>query len=245
MEWYWWVFIAFGIGIGAFLILCLCYVLFLFINSLFVDTKKEYDTNSRYYRALLNGATAILVAGGRIHITVEGREHVPQGRFLVVCNHRSNYDPILTWYILKKHDIAFVSKKENFSIPVFGRFIRKCCFMEIDRKNPRNAMKTIIKAAALIQKDEVSIGIYPEGTRSSNCKLLPFHNGVFKIAQKAKVPILVTTVEGTEKIRKNIPWKKTDVIMHFVGTLSPEEIADVSTKEIGETVENMMRKYVS
>lgn len=63
---------------------------------------------------------------------------------------------------MKERNLAFVSKAENFQIPIFGRIIRRCCFMAIDRENPRNALLTIEKAAKLIASDEVSIGIYPE-----------------------------------------------------------------------------------
>lgn len=77
--------------------------------------------------------------------------------------------------------------------------------MAIDRENPRNALLTIEKAAKLIESDEVSIGIYPEGTRSKECVLLPFHNGVFKIAQKASVPIVVASIqERSRSIRTGI-----------------------------------------
>lgn len=51
---------------------------------------------------------------------------------------------------------------------------------------------TVQKAADLLTSDTVNVAIYPEGTRSKNCTLLPFHNGVFKIAQKAEVPIAVS-----------------------------------------------------
>ena len=171
--------------LAALLGLCLLYVLFLTVCALLVDTKKEYEHDSPFYRRLLYG-----------HIHVDGMEKLPKdGRFLLVCNHRSNFDPILTWQVMKERNLAFVSKAENFRIPIFGRIIRRCCFMAIDRENPRNALLTIEKAAKLIASDEVSIGIYPEGTRSKECVLLPFHNGVFKIAQKASVPIVVASNE--------------------------------------------------
>lgn len=97
-------------------------------------------------------------------------EKLPKNeRFLLVCNHRSKFDPILTWYVLRDYNLAFISKPENF---------RRCCFMAIDRENPRNALKTIHQAAELIKQNEVSVAVYPEGTRSKTCELLPFHNGI-------------------------------------------------------------------
>ena len=169
--------------------LCLLYVLFLTVCALLVDTKKEYEHDSPFYRRLLYGATACCIRLLHIHIHVDGMEKLPKdGRFLLVCNHRSNFDPILTWQVMKERNLAFVSKAENFQIPIFGRIIRRCCFMAIDRENPRNALLTIEKAAKLIESDEVSIGIYPEGTRSKECVLLPFHNGSSRSPRRLPCP---------------------------------------------------------
>ncbi|MBR6303400.1 MAG: 1-acyl-sn-glycerol-3-phosphate acyltransferase, partial [Lachnospiraceae bacterium] len=88
----------------------------------------------------------------RIKVHVSGLEKLPKGtRFLLVQNHRSKFDPILTWYVLRKYDLAFLSKEENMHIPIFGRIIRKCCFMSIDRKHPRRAMETVNTAVELLK----------------------------------------------------------------------------------------------
>ena len=72
-------------------------------------------------------------------------------------------------------------------------------------------MKTILDAVDLIKRDEVSIAVYPEGTRSKKNKLLKFHAGVLKIAQKANVPIVVTTIRGGEDVKDRYPWRRTHV----------------------------------
>ena len=232
--------------LGAILLVFIAYVLFLFVCSLFVSTQKEYEDHSRFYRALLNGATALALKIMRIRIHISGMEKVPQDtkKLLFVSNHRSNFDPIITWHVFKKWQIAFVSKASNFKIPIFGRFIRKCCFMAIDRENPRNAMKTIHKAARLLQKGAVSIGIYPEGTRSKTCKLLPFHNGVLKIAQRAEAPIVVLSISGTEKIHKNYPRHHTNVYLDVLEVISSEVVteskADVLGGHIRTIIENKL-----
>lgn len=227
----------------TFIGLLLAYILLICISSFLVDTKKEYSTNSRYYRWLLNSATGLLLFFGRIKVKVSGEEKIPSdSRFLFVSNHRSKFDPIISWYILRKYDVAFISKPENFDVPAFGRIIRKCCFMAIDRENPRNAIKTIIKASELIKSDTVSIGVYPEGTRSKTNELLPFHNGVFKIAQKANVPIVVASIRGTEKIHKNTPFRSVPVNIDILDVLSPEDIYHRRTDQIGEIIRNEIEK---
>ena len=227
--------------LGVLLALLLLYILFLGICCLFIDPDKAYEKNSPFYRFLLDSATAAAMKLLRIRVHVSGIEKIPKDtKVLFVSNHRSNFDPIITWYILKKWKIAFVSKPSNFKIPFFGRIIRKCCFMPIDRENPRNAIVTINKAAKLLKKQEVSIGIYPEGTRSKNGQLLPFHNGVFKIAQKAEAPIVVLCVTGTEKISKRTPFRRTDVYLDVLEVFSAQGIKETKTEMIGTAVRRLM-----
>ena len=216
------------------------FVLLLFISSLFVNPKRDYQNNSKYYRWLLHTATNAALKLLGVHIYVSGMEKVPQNtRFLLVSNHRSNYDPIVTWHVFRDYDLAFVSKPENFKIPMFGRIIRKCCFLPIDRENPRNAIVTINKAADLIKADTVSMGIYPEGTRSREENMLPFHNGVFKIAKKADVPVVVITVTGTDNIHKRL-FRGTDVQLKVLDVIPANKVASMKTSELGELTALMM-----
>lgn len=230
----------------ALLALLLIYLLFIGLCCLFVDPEKEYGKNSPFYRFLLDSATAMAMKLLRIRIHVNGVEKIPKDtKVLFVGNHRSNFDPIVTWYALKKWKIAFVSKPSNFQIPFFGRIIRKCCFMPIDRENPRKAIVTINKAAKLLKKQEVSIGIYPEGTRSKNCELLPFHNGVFKIAQKAQCPVVVVAVRGTEQIHRRTPLHRTDVYLDVLEVLPEDWVKLTKTDIIGSRVSQLLEEYLS
>ena len=101
-----------GILFGLFLL----YALFLLVCSLFVNPKKEYENHSRFYRALLNGATAFAMKIMRIRIHTNGLEKVPQGtkNLLFVSNHRSNFDPIITWHIFKKMAAGICIKSIEF-----------------------------------------------------------------------------------------------------------------------------------
>lgn len=227
------------LGIIGTLLLC---VIFLIISSLFADRNKFYEKESKFFRFLLTYSTAIASVILRIRLKVKGKEKIPEGRFLLVSNHRSKFDPILTWLAFGKYHIAFISKFENFKVPVFGRIIRKCCFMGIDRENPRKAVETINQASKLLINDEVSVGVYPEGKRNYEEGLLPFHNMVFKIALKANVPIVVITVKGADKIHKNYPLHHSDVIIDVVEVIPAEKVKTMKTSEIGDYVAELMSK---
>lgn len=217
------------------------YFIFLTVCALTVDKERIYNKNSRFYRALLYSITTVAIKLCRIHITASGLERIPVNtRFLLVSNHRSNFDPIITWHIFKKYEPAFISKPENFKIPWFGRIIRRCCFMEIDRSNARNAMTSVTRSAELMRNNEVSIAVYPEGTRNRGEGLLQFHNSVFKAAKWANVPVVAIVISGTSEIRRRVPFRKSEVFIQVVGILDKEYVATHKTNEIGAAVRKLM-----
>lgn len=216
----------------------------LIISGLFVDTNKLYDRDSKFYRFLLYYYTVLLYITTRIKVEIIGEELIPkEGQFLLVTNHRSNFDPITSWITLRHRvNLTFISKPENFKIPFFGKIIRRCCFIPIDRQNPRNAKSTIDRAAELIKKGVCSIGVYPEGTRSRTCRLLPFHSMVFRIAKQANVPILVAVLENTEKVHKNFPVRGTHVKLRYIDLISAEEVAGQRTNQLSDRIRQEMLK---
>lgn len=197
----------------------------------------EYTKFSTYYHFLLTHSIASLLGFMRVHVHVSGKEKLPEGRFLLAANHKSNFDPMISWVVFRDRPLAFISKEGNFHIPWFGRIIRKLCCLAIDRDDPRKALETVDKAAALVRSGEVSMGVYPEGTRNYNEGLLPFHNCVFKIAQKANVPIVVVKTTGTEHIHENFLKRRTDVTFDIVEVISASDVASHKrTDELGERV---------
>lgn len=229
--------------IGALLALILLTALFLWIASLFISKKKEYTTDSPFYRGIIMFATSVCMVVCRIKLTGEGLDRLPSGtRYLVVANHRSRFDPIVTWHVLKPEKIAYISKRSNFSIPVFGKFVWRLGFLAIDRKHPKKAAETVEKAVKHLRSGTFSVGVYPEGTRNKDpgAGLLPFHNAMFKIAQEADVPIVVVRTDGTEKIHVNYPRRSTPVRVKVCGVIGPDEIRGVKTAEIGEKVRKMI-----
>lgn len=213
----------------------LLYILFLVICALAVDTKREYSDFNRFYRRVLNDFTALGLWVIRVRVHASGVEKLPKNtKVLFVSNHRSNFDPIVTWHALKPWNIAFVSKEANFHIPVLGRIIRRCAFHAIDRENPRNAIKTINEMASILEKGEMAVGVYPEGTRNRQKDLLPLHNGVFKIAQKANAPIAILSISGTEQIHKNYPLHRTHVYLDVLQVIPAETVCRSKTEAIGK-----------
>jgi len=217
------------------------YILILWVICLFIDRRKPQLKNDPFFRMLLNWTAELLFQAARVQVTVIGADKLPHGRYLLVGNHLSSFDPIVTAWALRKDRIAFVTKPENMRIPIVGSIIHKCCYLPIDRENSMNAVKTIQAAADLIERDVVSIGIYPEGTRNRSAEpLLPFRSGAFKIATKAGVPVVVAAVRGTDRIRHNFPWRPTAVTVDFHQVIDAETVSTSRTAALSEMTRNIL-----
>lgn len=223
----------------------LAYILLIVISALMVDMKKEYQQESKFYRFLLNSSTFFATKLIRIKLHTSGKELLPDGRFLMVSNHRSKFDPILSWLVYGDRQLSFISKPENFKVPIYGRLIHRLCFLPIDRENPRNAVKTINRAVDLINRDVASIAVYPEGTRNYGEGLLPFHNAMFKIAQKAHVPVVVVTCKNTYDIQKNFPLHRSHVYIDVIKVFDADEVKKMKTAELGDLTRDMMLQHLS
>ena len=215
------------------------------IISLPVNINKEYAGTSRFYTTLfgLMLEFAGFVSGARV--IVNGRDKIPRKeRFLFVSNHRSNYDPIIQCGEMKLQPMAFISKRANFRIPFIRRYMVRCRYIPLERKNMRNGAEAVMKAARMISSGQSCIGVYPEGTRNTGGNLLDFHNGCFKIALWAKCPIVVSVIRGTENICKNFPLRRTKVVMDIIDVIPYNKIEHMKTGEISELVRNMMEEHL-
>jgi len=241
LGWLWQLPVGFA---ASFLSIALVIFLTLWISCLLVNTEKKQEKDSPYYRWLLGFMADVAVWILRMRVHSKGLEKMPKdGRFLLVCNHINDLDPVLLLSIFKDKQLAFISKRENDKKPFVGELMHKTLCQLINRENDREALKTIINCIRLIQEDQVSIAVFPEGYTSMDGLLHPFRSGVFKIAQKAKVPIVVCTVQNTNKVFHNIKTlTPTNIHLHLLAVIQPEEFAGITTVELGDRIHTMMAK---
>ena len=203
---YWWLL---PVLLGCFVAANLVYVLLMFVCSLFAGPNRMYDRISPFYLALTLALDGWILALCRIKIHVEGLEKVPtDSEFLFVSNHRSNFDPMVQWWVLRRWPLAFVSKPSNMRKFVIGPFVRRCCFLPIDRENARNALTTINAAANLIRAHVCSFAIYPE---------------------------------GTERIARNVPWRRSHVYVRIREVIPAETVKATTTSALTEDICGKMR----
>ena len=182
-----------------------------------------------------------LLAGGRA--TVLGLENIPEDHpVLFVGNHRSIFDIILAGSLIK-YPCGFVAKKELQGTPITLIMEEIHCLF-LDREDPRQGLKTILTAIDYV-KSGISMFIFPEGTR---CKVegtfLPFHAGSFKIATKAKVPIVPVTIVGMGDVFEDhyprLKW--APVVIEFGKPIETADMDRNAQKDLPDKVKALMEE---
>ena len=230
--------------LGSFLALAVLAFFFLWAMSALVDLNKPQENDSGFYRTMLRlyleAIFTVLRPLLRVH--TRGLEQTPQNeRFMLVCNHLDNLDPVTLLHFFRHSQLAFISKRENSSMFIVGKVMHKILCQSINRENNREALKTILNCVRILQEDKASVAVFPEGYTSTDSLLLPFRHGVFKIALKTKVPIVVCTLRNTQYGFHNLArLKKTDVHLHLVRVIRPEEYENMNTVQLGEWVHSLM-----
>jgi 1-acyl-sn-glycerol-3-phosphate acyltransferase len=128
-------------------------------------------------------------------VRIEGREQIdPGGTYVMVCNHQSLLD-ILVLFRLFTH-YKWVSKIENFRVPLIGWNMSLNRYIKL-RRGDRSSVMGMMRACHETLSSGSSLMFFPEGTRSLDGRMRLFKTGAFEVAQRARVPILPLTLEGT------------------------------------------------
>jgi len=112
-----------------------------------------------------------------------------------MSNHASALDIPLVLVALPG-TVVFMAKKELFRIFFFGWSMWAMGCIPVDRSNAAKARRSMDRALEALRAKTISLILYPEGTRSTDGRLLPFKRGVFHIALRSQLPLVPMAICG-------------------------------------------------
>jgi 1-acyl-sn-glycerol-3-phosphate acyltransferase len=157
----------------------------------------------------------------------------PGRPMIVMCNHASLYDIPLTFVSLKG-SIRMLTKRELFSVPLWGRGMRAAEFIAIDRKDHERALRDLELA-----REKMSTGlclwVAPEGTRSQDGSLREFKKGGFMLALQTGALIVPIGIRGSHAALST-GWfsleRGHDVAVHIGKPIDAQEYSSDSRDEL-------------
>jgi len=171
-----------------------------------------------------------------IPVTIKGR--IDPDVQMLILNHQSDVDIGVMETITKK-DLAWVAKKELFDVPFFGLMLKLPKDIAVERES-KQALVKLLKDAKDRLDDGRVITIFPEGTRSSGKKMLPFKAGAKILANKYSLRVqplvLINTARSYNSRTKHYNPGNVTVVYMDAFTV------DKSDKEWYVRLENSMQK---
>lgn len=221
----------------------LSFGLFMIPTCLYVDhvTKKDAKKGTAIAQKHVSRAFKFIMWFCKVKVDVSGIENIPTDQpVLYASNHRGAFD-ILLGYTTVPTLTGFVAKKEIEKIPVISTWMKRLNCLFLDRENPREGLKSILKGIENI-KAGFSMFIMPEGTRNHGEGLLPFKEGSFKMAEKTGCPIIPVAIKDTDaRFENQFPRIKPGKVSIEYG--KPIYVANLS-KEEKKNLEEMVRNAV-
>jgi 1-acyl-sn-glycerol-3-phosphate acyltransferase len=197
---------------------------------------RPFHRNNVYHTARYLGKVTKII-GLEVEVRVP-QSVLSNGPVVYICNHQNSYD-IFTASNAVLPSTVSVGKKSLKWIPFFGQMYWLTGNILIDRRNSSKAMNTIALTAKKIQEKQLSVWLFPEGTRSNGRGLLPFKTGAFRTAIQANVPVVpicASNMHGTVNLNR---WNNGKMIIEM---LDPIVISEQHKDNIRDLVNDTHRQ---
>ncbi|ATA20610.1 1-acyl-sn-glycerol-3-phosphate acyltransferase [Gibbsiella quercinecans] len=166
------------------------------------------------------------------------------GNCIYIANHQNNYDMVTASNVVQPRTVT-VGKKSLAWIPFFGPLYWLAGNLLIDRDNRAKAHGTIAQVVEQIKKKNISIWMFPEGTRSRGRGLMPFKTGAFHAAISAGVPIVPICVSNTSnKISLN-RWNNGHVIVEMLEPVDISQYGKENVRELAAHCHDLMQAKIA
>ena len=182
-------------------------------------------------------------------VKFSGFEKIPDSRpIIIVSNHQSMYDiPAVVWGF-KKYYPKFIAKIElSKNLPSISYNLKHGKSALIDRENPTQSVKEILKLGRLIQENNHAACIFPEGTRSKTGRIKQFMPaGIHTLLRAAPAAVIVPfVVDGHSHLMAKgfFPLKFGQKISYTV--LDPVEPEDQPIEEVVNRVYDSIKKALN
>ncbi|MGL4345115.1 MAG: lysophospholipid acyltransferase family protein [Cellulosilyticaceae bacterium] len=210
-------------------------------QKLDVATKKQY--RQKIYECMRELSNGMFKAADT-EIVIRGQENLPQnGPVVYMGNHKGLFDSPLMAHLIDE-PIIFIGKQETKKMPVIGKWFDAMGCIYIDRDDMKKQLQAILEGIEELKSGQ-SVVIFPEGTRSKGRALGSFKAGSFKLATKAKVPIVPIAIQDTFKVLEETGRVQKATIYVNIGkvidvpNMTPEQI-----KSLPQDVEKYMHELI-
>lgn len=222
------------------LLVVFCFLIATPLVWLYVNTRRMNEQRKLRLHRMIQGTA-------RFFMEVHG---IPGARFskkvaegvdfdrphIVICNHQSHLD--LLCQLLFTPRMIFLTKEWVWHSPFYGYIIRHAEFYPVTE-----GIEALLPKLQSLADRGYSIALYPEGTRSADCRIARFHKGAFWLSSQLNLPILPMYLYGAGKVlpKKSRHLRSGVIHIEVDAALTREELEAMGSER--QQANAMRRRY--
>lgn len=157
---------------------------------------------------------------------------------VIISNHQSYLDLLCIMALSPR--LVILTKMWVWNNPLYYFAIRYADFLPVTNNFEYNYEKL-----EAIVKRGYSVVLFPEGTRSSSCKLLRFHQGAFLLAKRMNLKIVPVLLHGTGLVlNKKTSYISSGSILAKVGAPVSIHTPEMAEKSAMTIAKEFRKKYI-
>lgn len=181
---------------------------------------------------------------GRIETVASSMENLPtEGGYIMFANHQGKYDALGVISVHEK-PCTYVMDAKRSHLFIVTQLCELLKAKRLDKTDLRQQVQVINDVATEIKAGRRYI-LFPEGGYDHNHNSLRgFLPGSFKIAQKAKCPIVPVVLYDSFKPFEGKSFRKVITQLHFLPPIPYETFAHMKTYEIRDMVVTLIQNQL-
>ncbi|MBQ1828302.1 MAG: glycosyltransferase [Prevotella sp.] len=154
-----------------------------------------------------------------------------------ICNHQSHLD--LPCQLMLTPKMVILTKDWVWNNPLYGLIVREAEFYPVST----GIEQLMPKLKSLVERG-YSIALYPEGTRSENCRIGRFHKGAFAIAEQLGLDVVPMFLYGPGRIlpKKTYHLRRGPIYMELGRPVTRAELNKMG--DLRTQAQAMRRHYI-
>ena len=188
------------------------------------------------------------LARGLLDMQIDGLENIPQkGAAILAANHVSLLDGIILGACLPRL-ARFMTKNSQFNHPIIRAILRTAGAFPVMRY--RTDVVAVRNAFRVLQRDHL-LGVFPEGERSWDGRMLPFKKGTLRLILAAGNPVIPVGISGIYELMprwthsiKRVPVRVNVGKPIYFAAISivdqTEEDVRLADRQLGEAIQRLI-----
>jgi 1-acyl-sn-glycerol-3-phosphate acyltransferase len=206
--WHWLLCAAFFFPVCSFLVLL----------GIFVDPRRNDGAQRMLCRITMK------LAGVDLQVR-RSPSYDPLRTCFLIVNHVNLFDPFVLYATVPQF-FRGLELESHFKIPVYGWMMKRFGNVPVPDNNRPSDLKRMWRMTRAALDSGVSLAVFPEGQRTLDGCLLPFKEGVFRMAIQFGTPIVPVSVVGAFQFHAKTGWmlRPGKIVVHLHDVIETKDL---------------------